>query len=318
VTEDGYAYSAYGDPVFANASGTVLSESAKDNRYTYTGREWDEELSLYHFRARMYDAECGRFLGRDLITVAGSFTLLYGFILGSTLQSTDPTGLYEVSDGDVKNAVSCIFANLGTNVGLQTGADDQDSCARYALRIALSGGVSADLGGVGIQIILSGISPLLSGLRGVLTRAVLREALEAAINNQNLSDEELQKIVLDILTNVIGRRLTPEMQTALDTLAKEIVEQSRNAGKGFGYRFVSYRGTASSCSADCMMTVCVNKDGAFSVPSTVCSYRCKKRGIQSCICGGGDQILKIGKITGVFESSFFSTSCKDVNIGPGR
>jgi RHS repeat-associated protein len=60
-----YVYSAYGEPVFTNASGTVLSDSAKDNRYTYTGREWDEELSLYHFRARMYDADAGRFCARD-------------------------------------------------------------------------------------------------------------------------------------------------------------------------------------------------------------------------------------------------------------
>jgi RHS repeat-associated protein len=58
-----YAYTAYGQPTFLDGSGTVLTSSAEDNRYTYTGREWDEVLGLYHYRARMYDATEGRFLG---------------------------------------------------------------------------------------------------------------------------------------------------------------------------------------------------------------------------------------------------------------
>ena len=57
-----YAYAAYGQPVFLDGSGTTLTSSAENNRYTYTGREWDEELHLYHYRARMYDAVAGRFL----------------------------------------------------------------------------------------------------------------------------------------------------------------------------------------------------------------------------------------------------------------
>jgi RHS repeat-associated protein len=60
-----YAYSAYGAPTVCNASGTDIGASTKDNRITYTGREWDDELVLYHFRARLYDAGVGRFLGRD-------------------------------------------------------------------------------------------------------------------------------------------------------------------------------------------------------------------------------------------------------------
>jgi RHS repeat-associated protein len=60
-----YAYSACGQVTFANASGTVQATSASNNRYTYTGREWDQDLSLYHYRARMYDAVAGRFVSRD-------------------------------------------------------------------------------------------------------------------------------------------------------------------------------------------------------------------------------------------------------------
>jgi len=42
-----------------------MATSAKNNRYMYTGREWDEDLGLYYFRARMYDPYSGRFCSRD-------------------------------------------------------------------------------------------------------------------------------------------------------------------------------------------------------------------------------------------------------------
>ena len=52
-----YSYTAYGTPTIADASGSVQTSSVENNRYTYTGREWDEGLALYHYRARMYDPE---------------------------------------------------------------------------------------------------------------------------------------------------------------------------------------------------------------------------------------------------------------------
>jgi RHS repeat-associated protein len=62
-----YAYSAYGAPTITDASGTTRTTTAIGNRYTYTGREWDETLALYHYRARMYDSVGGRFVSRDPI-----------------------------------------------------------------------------------------------------------------------------------------------------------------------------------------------------------------------------------------------------------
>jgi len=88
-----YAYSAYGQVTFADASGSAISNSAISNRYTYTGREWDEGLNLYHYRARMYEAVGGRFCSRDPIGYDGSPWCLYQYVLGQSLVSTDPYGL---------------------------------------------------------------------------------------------------------------------------------------------------------------------------------------------------------------------------------
>jgi RHS repeat-associated protein len=62
-----YAYTAYGQPTILDASASVLSSSAINNRYTYTGREWDATLGLHHFRARWINPIAGRFLVRDPI-----------------------------------------------------------------------------------------------------------------------------------------------------------------------------------------------------------------------------------------------------------
>ena len=84
-----YAYTAYGQVTFTDASGTVQAASASNNRYTYTGREWDHGLSLYHYRARMYDAITGRFCSRDPIGYKDGQNLYSRYIIAN---ATDPTG----------------------------------------------------------------------------------------------------------------------------------------------------------------------------------------------------------------------------------
>jgi RHS repeat-associated protein len=89
-----YAYSAYGQVTIADASGSEISGSAIANRYTYTGREWDQGLSLYHYRARMFDPVGGRFVSRDPIGFTGSRFGLYEYVSGRPSLAVDPSGLY--------------------------------------------------------------------------------------------------------------------------------------------------------------------------------------------------------------------------------
>src|SRR6056297_1371429 len=88
-----YAYSAYGKLTVLDDGGTVLSNSAYDNRYTYTGREWTEELALYHYRARMYDPIAGRFCSRDPIGYRGGSWNVFQYSNSRTLSLADPFGL---------------------------------------------------------------------------------------------------------------------------------------------------------------------------------------------------------------------------------
>jgi RHS repeat-associated protein len=90
-----YAYTAYGALTITDASGTIRTASTADNRYTFTGREWDEALALYHYRARMYDSVPGRFASRDPIGYRGGWDLYGGYFAFQSL--VDPMGLAALS-----------------------------------------------------------------------------------------------------------------------------------------------------------------------------------------------------------------------------
>ena len=88
-----YSYTAYGTLGIYDASGTVRTTSTYANRYTYTGREWDPDLNLYHFRARWYDPSTGGFISRDPLGYVDGMSLYRGYF-GVTF--LDPTGTIEV------------------------------------------------------------------------------------------------------------------------------------------------------------------------------------------------------------------------------
>ncbi|MEM6470525.1 MAG: RHS repeat-associated core domain-containing protein [Planctomycetota bacterium] len=91
--QERYAYDAYGGLSVFDGVGAVGTATAEGNRYTYTGRELDEDLDLYHYRARMYDPVAGRFYGRDPIAFSGSRWGLYEFVSGVPTRGIDPSGL---------------------------------------------------------------------------------------------------------------------------------------------------------------------------------------------------------------------------------
>lgn len=59
------------------------------NTVTYTGREWDDELRLFHFRSRFYNPKAGYFISEDPILR----TNLYIYVNNNTHKYIDPFGL---------------------------------------------------------------------------------------------------------------------------------------------------------------------------------------------------------------------------------
>ncbi|MBL8890217.1 MAG: RHS repeat-associated core domain-containing protein [Planctomycetaceae bacterium] len=93
-----YSYTAYGTLGIYDPRGTVRSTSIYANRYTYTGREYDADLALYHFRARWYDPSAGGFISRDPLGYVDGMSLYRGYF---GVDGIDPSG---------KKWGSCIIA----------------------------------------------------------------------------------------------------------------------------------------------------------------------------------------------------------------
>jgi RHS repeat-associated protein len=72
----------------------VLKEGDMHNPFTYTGRLWDDDAELYHYRARVYDPETGEFLQQDPVFSMNP----YAYTGNNPVNYTDPLGLC-VNDG---------------------------------------------------------------------------------------------------------------------------------------------------------------------------------------------------------------------------
>jgi len=80
-----YTYDAFGK--LTASSGSIT------NPYRFTGREWDQETSVYYYRARYYAPTLGRFIGQDPIGFKGGDINLYAYVGGNPLGGIDPFGL---------------------------------------------------------------------------------------------------------------------------------------------------------------------------------------------------------------------------------
>ncbi len=91
AVKERYSYDAYGRVQMKGPTGTIILTSGIGNRFMYTGREYDAETGLYHYRARTYSPALGRFLQRDPIGFASDINR-YRYTANNPLIYIDPYG----------------------------------------------------------------------------------------------------------------------------------------------------------------------------------------------------------------------------------
>ncbi|HCI45358.1 MAG TPA: hypothetical protein DE315_07520 [Candidatus Omnitrophica bacterium] len=119
---ENYTYDAYGNPSVVN--------STINNRYRFTGREFDEESGLYHYNRRTYSSELGRFAQRDPMDYEGGMNP-YEYAYNSPANFVDP-------DGELPILVLIPLAYAAFEVGLS--ALDAYSTGSTLLDPCVSGG----------------------------------------------------------------------------------------------------------------------------------------------------------------------------------
>jgi RHS repeat-associated protein len=94
-----YGYNAFGSPFIVDATTgnaspiTTSSPNAVGRRFSFQGREFIAQLSLYDFRNRAYHSALGRFMQPDPIRFAGGDVNIYRFCANDAVDGWDPYGL---------------------------------------------------------------------------------------------------------------------------------------------------------------------------------------------------------------------------------
>jgi len=73
-----------------------ITDPAFVDRYLYTGREYDEVVDLYYYRARWYDPGTGRFVSQDPIGFQAGDANLYRYVGNNPVGWSDPYGLFSM------------------------------------------------------------------------------------------------------------------------------------------------------------------------------------------------------------------------------
>ena len=101
-----YEYDPYGKLTIYAANGNEQTVSATDNIFFFTGREYDFETGLYHYRARTFHPRLGRFMQQDPLLYVDAMGL-YHYVNNMPTGMVDPKGKFSISifDGGIHGEI---------------------------------------------------------------------------------------------------------------------------------------------------------------------------------------------------------------------
>lgn len=110
-----YTYRAFGEQLRKLDGGN--NETEDSGKYSYAGKELDEDVNLYYFNARFYDATTGRFINVDPVQDGLNW---YAYVSNNPLNRIDPTGLddIEITFDTAKETATMLYVPLTQSGGI--------------------------------------------------------------------------------------------------------------------------------------------------------------------------------------------------------
>jgi RHS repeat-associated protein len=145
-----YRYDAFGTPTIMAPDGSVLTDSAINNRFLFVGREWVSRFGFYENRARAYHPELGRFMSEDPIGFAAGDTNLYRYCNNDPVNHRDPSG----KDADVEQEGANVRIALTLHYTGQMFGNGVPAGAASAFNNGIINLIGGEHGGYNVQIVL--------------------------------------------------------------------------------------------------------------------------------------------------------------------
>jgi RHS repeat-associated protein len=98
-----YIYSSFGEirKIVDKTGSDIKANPVLKTSYTFTNREWDEEIGMYYYRARYYDQSIGRFISEDphqgSLPIPKTFVSKYSYTGNSPTNYVDPDGRFLIT-----------------------------------------------------------------------------------------------------------------------------------------------------------------------------------------------------------------------------
>ena len=116
VAVERYEYDAYGKPSIYNGLYNPIAVTSIGNTNMFTDREYDSETDSYHYRARFYKTDWGRFGQRDPKGYKLGLNLLE-YVSNNPINWIDPSGMDGITNNQaVKDGFSKAFADSKPDV----------------------------------------------------------------------------------------------------------------------------------------------------------------------------------------------------------
>ncbi|MGP4687089.1 RHS repeat-associated core domain-containing protein [Agrobacterium pusense] len=116
-----YSYDSYGQP--------ERTVETVPQPFRFTGREYDQETGLSHYRSRAYDPSTGRFLQEDPIWFEAGDLNVYRYVWNSPANWTDPSGM--AAAGQYASTLAVPVALVGGTIATQRMLSTASGSARY-------------------------------------------------------------------------------------------------------------------------------------------------------------------------------------------